>query len=52
VDVKPRNPWSDAVASWKNADTIAIEYTAADASERSRIEPRLDDPSWVRATPP
>ncbi len=49
---KPRRPWSDAVASWKSAETIAIEYTAADGSERSRIERRLDDPSWVRAAPP
>ena len=49
---KPRSPWSDAVASWKNADTIAIDYAAAGGSERSRIERRLDDPSWVRATSP
>jgi hypothetical protein len=49
---KPRDPWSDAVASWKSADTIAIEYTAAGAQSRSRVERRLDDPSWVRATSP
>jgi hypothetical protein len=49
---KPREAWSDAVASWKGADTIAIEYTAAGAQTRSRVERRLDDPGWVRATPP
>jgi hypothetical protein len=49
---KPRDPWSDAVASWKSADTIAIEYTAAGTQSRARVERRLDDPSWVRATSP
>ena len=49
---KPRDPWSDAVASWKSADTIAIEYTPAGTQSRSRVERRLDDPSWVRAGSP
>jgi len=49
---KPHDPWSDAVASWKGADTIAIEYTAAGTQSRSRVERRLDDPSWVRPTSP
>jgi hypothetical protein len=49
---KPREPWSDAVASWKSAETLAIEYTVAGTQTRSQVERRLDDPSWARATTP
>jgi hypothetical protein len=49
---KPRDAWSDAVASWKGIDTVAVDYTAAGTQARSRVERRLDDPTWVRVTPP
>jgi len=49
---KPRESWSDAVASWKSAETIAVEYTPAGAQKSSRVERRLDDPTWVRAAAP
>jgi hypothetical protein len=48
----PRASWSDAVASWKTPETVIVEYTAAGSQNRSRVERRLDDPSWVRATSP
>jgi hypothetical protein len=44
--------WSDAVATWKDADTVAIDYTAAGAQTRSRLDRRLADPGWVRAAAP
>jgi hypothetical protein len=44
--------WSDAVASWKGIDTVTVDYTAAGTQARSRVERRLDDPTWVRVTPP
>ena len=47
-----REPWSDAVATWKDADTITVEYTVAGAQSRSRVERRLADPSWVRTAAP
>ena len=49
---KSGDTWSDAVASWKGNYTVVIEYTAAGAQTRSRVERRLDDPSWIRATTP
>ncbi len=49
---KSPEPWSDAVAEWKTADTVTIDYTVAGAQTRSRLERRLADPGWVRATAP
>ena len=49
---KPRETWSDAAASWKSAQVVAIEYTVAGTQAQSVIERRLDDPSWVRALAP
>jgi len=49
---KPREAWTDAAASWKSAQTIVIEYTAAGAQTSSTIERRLDDRSWVRVSAP
>jgi len=49
---RPRENWSDAVATWKDADTVALEYTAAGAQARARLSRRLTDPDWVRAQAP
>ena len=49
---KPREAWTDAAASWKSAQTISIEYTAAGAQASSTIERRLTDPGWVRVSAP
>ncbi len=49
---RPRETWSDAVATWKDAGTVAIEYTVAGAPARSHLSRRLADPDWVRATAP
>jgi len=49
---KPQEAWSDAVASWKNADTIAIEYSMAGNDARSRVERRVTDGTWVRFVAP
>ena len=46
---KPAQPWSDAIATWKSAETIAIDYAVAGREPRERLERRLNDPSWVRA---
>lgn len=45
-------PWSDAVAAWKDAGTVTIEFTVAGAQTRSRLERRLADPGWVRTAAP
>jgi hypothetical protein len=49
---RPREAWSDAVATWKDADTIVIEYSVAGAPTRSRLARRLADADWVRAPTP
>lgn len=43
--------WSDGDASWRDASTIAIEYTAAGTSASRTIERALADPSWTRFPP-
>ena len=49
---KPARPWGDAGVTWKNPDTLVIEYTAADAKNEATLERRLTDPSWQRADAP
>jgi len=49
---KPRETWTDVVATWKSPGAVAIEYTTAAASGRLQMERKLDDASWVRATAP
>ena len=41
-----RVAWTDAGATWKDADTLRIEYTAADGA--ATIARRLTDPTWTR----
>jgi len=49
---RPGAPWTDVVATWKDADIIALEYTAADATTRSRLSRRVAEADWVRPTGP
>ena len=49
---RPGAPWTDVVATWKDAETIALEYTLGDATTRSRLSRRVADVDWVRATGP
>jgi len=42
----PKEAWSTASASWKDPDTLVIEYTVND-QERS-LQRKLADPSWTR----
>ena len=46
---KPREAWSDAVATWPSDSTVAVEYTVAGTQARSRLERRLTDRDWVPA---
>jgi hypothetical protein len=49
---RPRDAWTDAVATWRDADTVTIEYSVAGAPTRSRLVRRLADADWVRAPAP
>ena len=48
---KPKEPWADAGATWKDVDTLAIDYTAAGAEKPGRLERRLADPGWIQSSP-
>lgn len=41
-------PWSDAMATWKDAGTVTIEYTVAGQAAPAVLERRLTDPGWAR----
>jgi len=49
---KPAEPWADAGASWRDPDTIVVEYTPAGAAGPGTLVRRLDDAGWRRLTPP
>ena len=49
---RPREAWFDAVATWKDADTVAIEYSVAGGQTRSRLSRRLADADWARPQAP
>jgi hypothetical protein len=46
---KPAAAWAYATATWKDSDTIRVEYTPIGTSEEKSLERRLNDPTWSRA---
>ena len=40
--------WADAPAKWKDAETLAIEYSVDGATAAATVERKLSDPSWKR----
>jgi hypothetical protein len=50
--LRPGAQWTDVVATWKDADNVTIEYTAAGAAARSRLSRRVADAEWVRLPAP
>jgi len=49
---KPREAWTDTTATWKDIDTLVVEYTPAGAAAPGRLERRLTDPGWLRHSAP
>ena len=47
----PGERWSDVTATWKDATTLAIEYTPAGADKAAIVERKLADPVWKRVGP-
>ena len=45
---KPPAPWSDANATWKDADTLRIEYTVDGETAPRTVERRLDASGWSK----
>jgi hypothetical protein len=48
---KPAQAWDDAGVSWRNADTVVVEYTPAGGAAAT-LERRLTDAGWRRADAP
>jgi hypothetical protein len=48
---KPKAAWTDATASWRDADTLTFEYTQAGEDKPRTAERGLADAGWVRLTP-
>jgi hypothetical protein len=42
--------WSDVAATWKDANTLAIEYTPSGAGKAAIVERKLTDPVWKRVS--
>jgi hypothetical protein len=47
----PDERWSDVAATWKDANTLAVEYTPAGADKAAFVERKLADPVWKRVAP-
>jgi len=47
---RPAAVWTDATATWKDAQTIQIDYTAAGAGKPAMLLRKLADADWGRAT--
>jgi hypothetical protein len=47
----PGERWSDVAATWKDENTLAIEYTPAGADKAAIVERKLADPVWRRIAP-
>src|ERR1700694_838286 len=47
----PGEAWSDVAATWKDSNTLAIEYTPAGYDKAAIVERKLADPVWKRVAP-
>ena len=46
---RPKDGWTDAVATWKDAQTIVLDYAVGDVDKRAKLTRRIADPDWIRA---
>lgn len=49
---KPAEAWADAGASWKDADTLVVEYTLAGEATSKTLDRKLDQSGWQRLPAP
>ena len=47
----PAEAWSDAGATWRDADTLTIEFNVDPACAPATIARKLTDPTWTRIAP-
>lgn len=46
---KPAEAWTDAVATWKDAETLHVDYASAREGAPKTLERKLSAPGWSRA---
>lgn len=46
---KPVPTWSDAAVAWKDAETLAIDYTPMGSADSRTLARKLGDPGWRSA---
>ena len=49
---RPKEPWADAVATWKDEQTIVVDHALAGTDKRVTLTRKLGDGDWVRAPGP
>lgn len=47
----PPESWSNVAATWKDANTLGIEYTPAGGDKAATVERKLADSAWKRLAP-
>jgi hypothetical protein len=45
---KPQPAWTDATATWKDAETISVEFTPAGEDKPRTLVRRLSDAGWLK----
>ena len=48
---RPAEAWDDALATWTDADTLAVEYTIAGQTATKTLTRKLNDAGWQRVAP-
>lgn len=48
----PKERWVDAGVSWKNPDTVVVEYTREGATASATLQRMLSDAGWLRYSAP
>jgi hypothetical protein len=49
---RPKETWPDAVATWKDEQTIVIDHALSGTDKRATLTRRLADSDWVRTSGP
>jgi hypothetical protein len=46
---RPAAAWSDVTATWKDAETLAVQFTPPGASQPETVMRKLSAPDWKRS---
>ena len=46
---RPKEVWDDAVATWRDPQTVVVDYSVAGSDKRATLARKIADTDWVRA---